>query len=300
MKACPHADQHAHFRFTSFDRFSSFHRFTTAEFFLKSFGKYVTPLALVAGFSPGIIAYCSMHVSNLGLAQWTNAGVLLELLSRGFFGDPSTVSLADRLHIVTLRFRKWCGLHGIAQSQAFLTVGMLHIGPSSSAPELTLKAYHGRVFVAFLASCCQALLSSQGEGDDELVLLLAVSHTLAQWHLKVESYPRYLTPAQGDHLIELSNHFLHCYKALAVRHSAKGSLAFPLRPKLHAFAEINYFARQQCLNPRFRHCFKDEDMMGAVKHVARRVHKGLLELRTLCRLLMLYESKAVLVREQTL
>ena len=118
-----------------------------------------------------------MHVSNLGLAQWTNAGVLLELLSRGFFGDPSSVSLADRLHIATLRFRKWCRLHGIAQSQAFLTVGMLHIGPSSSAPELTLKAYHGRVFVAFLASCCQALLSSQGEGDDELVLLLAVSHT---------------------------------------------------------------------------------------------------------------------------
>ena len=239
-----------------------------------------------------------MHVSNLGIAQWINAGVLLGLLARNFFGDAASISLSDRLQIATVRFRRWCRVHSIAQSQSFLTVGMLHIGQNSSAPELTLKAYHSRIFLAFLASCCQTLLDRQSHSDEELVLLLAVSHGLADWHLKIESYPRFLTPMQGDTLIDISNHVLHCYKALAIQHSAKGSLAFPLRPKLHAFAEINYFARRQCLNPRVRHCFKDEDMMGVVKHVARRVHKGLLELRTLCRLLMLYESKGVLVREQ--
>ena len=297
---CRATKSHGPNQFTAFERFSTFHRFTTAEFFLESLGSYISPLTWVAGFSPGLIALCSMHVSNLGLAQWTNAGILLGLLSRKFFGDPADLSLSQRLQICTVRFRRWCQVHSVMQTQPFLTAGMLHCGVGQT-PELTLKAYHGRVFISYMASCCSVALRDQPDGQDqELILMLAASHNLSMWHQALESYPRFLSPAQADNLIMLSNRFLLAYRKLAEIHANKNSLAFPLRPKLHAFQEINFIAKQCLWNPRHRHCFKDEDCMGIVKHIARRVHRNLLEMRTLCRLLMLYKSKHTLVHEQVI
>ena len=237
-----------------------------------------------------------MHVSNLGCAQWTNAGVLLGLLERKFFGDPAEMSFSQRLHVCTIRFRRWCKVHSVMQTQPFLTAGMLHCG-TGQTPELTLKAYHSRVFLSYMASCCEVALRGTS-ADPELLLMLSASHSLSQWHLKLESYPRFLTLPQAETLIELCNRFLVAYKALAQIHAQKGSLCYPLRPKLHALQEICFIAKQCLWNPRHRHCFKDEDAMGMVKHIARRVHRNLLETRTLCRLLMHYKSKQVLVQEQ--
>ena len=228
---------------------------------------------------------------NLGVAQWTNAAVLINLLGRGFFGDPATVSLSQRLQVCTLRFRRWCAVHGIMQSQPFITAGMLHLN-SPQGPDLTLKAYHSRVFVQFLACCCSLLLNApDGDNHDgELVLLLGVTHSLAQFHLRLEAYPRYLTTAQAQKLRGLCEEFLRCYKELATRAIRAGSLCWPLRPKLHGMQELCAFMQRHLYNVRFSHCFADESCMGSTKHVCRRVHKSMMETRTLCRLLMHYRS----------
>ena len=42
------------------------------------------------------------------------------------------------------------------------------------------------VCVQFMASCCEAALSS-GSLDEELTLMLAVTHSLSQWHMKLEA-----------------------------------------------------------------------------------------------------------------
>ena len=128
-----------------------------------------------------------------------------------------------------MRFRGWCRAHKIPQSQPVLTVGMLHL----DAPELTLKAYHGRIFLSFLAMCAnEALQLPQHANDEELILCLAVSRELAQWHSKLEIYGRYLQQSEADELVRLSNQFLAIYKTLALRHAQQGSLRFPLRPQL--------------------------------------------------------------------
>ena len=244
----------------------------------------------MTGFNPEAIHYCAMHVVNLGLAQWINAATLLALLDRGFFG-AKTVALAARLQVCTLRFRRWCSLHGIMQSQPFITVGMLHMGSAAAptAPELTLKAYHGRVFLAFLSCCCEVALQSAGD-DSELQLIAALTSNLAHWHLAVESYPRYLLPDQATRLWSLANRTCLLYRSLAARAIRAGSLCWPLKPKLHAFLEINFFMCKNLYNCRYTHCFKDEDCMGLCKHIARRVHRELLEFRLLCRLQLRFRS----------
>ena len=251
-----------------------------------SLGRYVCPLVAVAGFTPDMITYCSMHVSNLGLVQWVNAGVLMGLMQRGVFGDPRNIKVAQQLRIATLRFREWCSLHGIEQSQPIITQGMLFRDP----PELTLKAYHGRIFVSFLAALCHGLINDRATNDDdELLLWLEVSRSLAQWHSKLEDCDRYLLREDALELRRIGNRFLHVYKILAHRAAAAGSQCFPLRPKHHAFQELNAMMIRQLYCCRFKHCFKDEDMMKIIKALCRKCHKNLLELRVLARLLLRYK-----------
>ena len=88
-------------RFTQFQRFAEIPRLSTAQWFSRSIGDYVCPYVTVPGFNPQLVAFCSMHVSNLGLVQWVNAGVLLALLERGWFGVP-TMPLSERLRLATM------------------------------------------------------------------------------------------------------------------------------------------------------------------------------------------------------
>ena len=165
---------------------------------------------------------------------------------------------------------------------------MLHLGArgEATAPELTLKAYHGRVMVSFLATCTEAAQTDLGGPgvDADLDLTVVCCQLIAQWHLLLEQCGRYLSREEADELSAVALRFLRVYRALAQNHSARGSLCWPLRPKHHAFQELNRMMSLQLYNVRYRHCFRDEDMMGQVKHIARRVHSSVMEVRTLCRL----------------
>lgn len=118
---------------------------------------------------------------------------------------------------------------------------MLHLG-GSTAPELTLKAYHSRVFLAFLAVTCETAVASQPD-DTELLLCLGATSALAQWHLYLERCPRYLTEEQTSEMMRLSLKFLTVYKTLAIRHALARSLRFPMKPKLHSLIFKSWICR---------------------------------------------------------
>ena len=50
-----------------------------------------------------------------------------------------------------------------------------------------------------------------------------------------------------------------------------------------AFQELNWFMRRELYNCRKYHCYVDEDAVGFVKGLCRRVHRRMLELRVLGR-----------------
>ena len=274
-------------QFTNFLEFekTGFHPFSTAEFFQRSLGRYISPLCMLVGFLPRMVALCSMHSSNLGLCAWLNAGALLGLLDRAFFG-ATTMALADRLKVVTLRFRRWCSALSIPQSQPYITIGMLHLS-ESMPPELTLKAYHARLFLAFMVLCTHTELEarrSRNETDDDLLLIFSSCSALADWHQLLEECPRYLNDQQCDGLRRLCYKFLKVYKTLALRHALANSTRFPLKPKHHAYQELVEQMCSEHYNCRHRHTYRDEDQLGQVKKIVRCVHKSLLEHRTLYRL----------------
>ena len=274
------------FQYSRFDRFrqTGFSAFSSAGFLTHALKNYVPPICFVTGFAPRMISLCTMHTSNLGLCGLLNGGALRGLLERDFFG-PASEPLSLRLRVATVRFRSWCSAMRIPQSP-WLTVGMLHLS-DTTAPELTLKAYHARVFLAFLVVCTHAQLErsrASNQADDDLLLIHASCAALADWHQLLEASPRYLSEGQAAELQRLAYKFLVVYKTLAIRHARASSLRFPLRPKHHGFQELNAQMAAERYNMRFRHTFRDEDQMGQVKAIIRGVHKNLLELRTLWRL----------------
>ena len=60
----------------------------------------------------------------------------------------------------------------------------------------------------------------------------------------------------------------------------------PIPQHSEAFQEICFSMKTTRLNCRYTHCFMDEDMLGTMKGLARRVHRRALELRVLGRWLL--------------
>lgn len=70
---------------------------------------------------------------------------------------------------------------------------MLHEGKPGSFATLTLKAFNGRIFVAFLLVCIEALGKQLLHQDAEVEMAILATRTLVRWFHAQETAPRFLT-----------------------------------------------------------------------------------------------------------
>ena len=70
---------------------------------------------------------------------------------------------------------------------------MLHDGNPGSYASLTLKAFNGRIFVAFLKVCMEAL-SNQLPHDPEVKMATLATQAMVRWFHLQETSPRFLSP----------------------------------------------------------------------------------------------------------
>ena len=99
----------------------------------------------------------------------------------------------------------------------------------------------------------------------------------------MEAAPRFLTEGQAVELCSLGQEALNSYKATALMFLRAGKLVFPMRPKLHEFDHLRRDALLERYNPRFYHCFRDEDTMKHLKRLCQASHFRTLELSVLTR-----------------
>ena len=75
----------------------------------------------------------------------------------------------------------------------WITAGMVHDGKPGSYASLTLKAYNGRLFVAFLLVCISELGKQLLHRDAEVEMAILATRTLVRWFHAQETAPRFLT-----------------------------------------------------------------------------------------------------------
>lgn len=202
-----------------------------------------------------------MHTVCLGVGLWVNAAVLLHLAEAKHFGEGT---LAGQLAQAWLRFHNW--VHDMRlgrSSQRMFTVR--RVQQSCEYAELLAKAWNSRLVSNWLASEMQrAPLVTE---DDHLTATLVWAVNEA-FHVG-EAHGRFLTRGAADHYKATVDLALRVYRELSFRCLRRRVLRYPMRPKLHLWAELASTVQEDLCNPRHYHCFADEDFLRTVLRTAR-------------------------------
>ena len=239
------------------------------------------PNALLAvwGFDLAMIRWCQMHCMALGVYLLINGAIFVLLRERHHWTAEGS-SLEDSLKSCWRRFRNFCKANNVKSSQAPFRRSSLHYDPEYAF--LNTKAYNARCILSFMAAeVSQYCL--QNAGEPELLLAANTAILFDRWQHQMEAAPRFLSEGQAIELCSLGQDALDSYKAAAEMFLRMGKLLFPMRPKLHEFDHLRRDALLERYNPRFYHCFRDEDTMKHLKRLCQASHFRTLELSVLAR-----------------
>ena len=165
---------------------------------------------------------------------------------------------------------------------------MLH---AEGFPCLTVKAWNGRLLVIFIDRCLEAKIKSERDSNQqpgvELLNASVGTRSICRWFDLVERSPRNLEQQVANEIFDCGMCFLASYLRLAVHSVIQNGRRWKFLAKLHSFAHICEDMQITLINCRTFHTSRDEDMMGLLKRLAVRVHKGpLFEYRILTRWLL--------------
>ncbi len=121
---------------------------TTEEYLQEHPAATRNRLCLLPGWQLGQIRWDVMHSVNLGVARLAGACGILDLVSRGVFGQGD---LPMQLKAAWARFRTWCRRHRIQCNARRFTVGRLN-AKGKNWPELSSRAWNTRVICGWLSS----------------------------------------------------------------------------------------------------------------------------------------------------
>ena len=101
----------------------------------------------------------------------------MTLVSLGYFGDPATLDVQERLDVAFSRFKEWRCRHRIPCSQKRFNVSL--IIKKVHGHYMTAKAYNGRVILEWLSDVTREVVE-EGQLQDPRLPLLAVAMKLPQ------------------------------------------------------------------------------------------------------------------------
>ena len=147
---------------------------------------------------------------------------------------------------------------------------------------MKFRAWDNRVLGAYLAH--RTLLDAEAHPTDQYKRLRATcAWALADWHWCGETYKRILTPDEAQRMWVAGRTFLITYNALARIAVDKHLPKYHITYKFHYFDHMHRDVVELMLNPKYCHCFADEDMVGSIAKVCKATHRATHAVRTLMR-----------------
>eukprot|EP00959_Pyramimonas_sp_CCMP1952_P198920 4160600-Pyramimonas_sp.AAC.1 len=184
---------------------------------------------------------------------------------------PAGASHSDVLHDLFMRFKAWCSYRGVTCSCRRFTPAAIQRDRKNTLVFFRCKAAQSPVLIAWLAELtleCVTLLPESCKHEARIVSTCAWG--LAQYFHVLKSSDRFFSEGQAADLDNAGHAFLHMYTELN-RASADPTLWVHI-PKMHQFQHLLLDALDDKNNPRFFHCFSDEDMVGIMIRTAKSCH----------------------------
>ena len=218
-----------------------------------------------------------LHMWHLGVARDFMACSLIELSSdyRG--------GIEARLRAVWGEFGDWAAVHKVRPLLTSFTKENLHWKPRLW-PCLNCKASDAILFCRFIADACgnQALHPLSRKNG----LIAACSRAMDRLLEKLEDEGLFTRPSQRSLLSGLGVVVVRSYMQLHVLSLQAGLQRYKLRPKFHMLVHMAEGLLLNSFNWRWDACWMDEDIVGKVSRLSRRVHPMTCALRTLQRYML--------------
>ena len=244
-----------------------------------------SPLLEIPGFRKELIYHDLLHTVCLGIGQDFLGSALVELASRGAFGQPrSDLDRLDAaLHEALLQFKRWCA-HEDLGAPSFDHISATSLGVPDY-PELPGKGSDCRKMLSWLPFV--ATTFALGDGKLWEKTLATCSWAMAKFWAIVDRGDMFLSTSDAHEACEAGELYLQMYLWLSCEALGRGVLRFKVRPKFHAFHHQCLRLKLSNLNPRFVSCWADEDYVGRITRASKRSHASAMWTSTLQRYLVL-------------
>ena len=229
-----------------------------------------------------------LHIYHLGVGRDFGGSSLTVLLDEVYQGD----SLPAKLQAMNDDLRRFCTSTNRQIHFKNLTRELLGCAGSSKYPTgHWSKASDTPVLVQFVFWILQQHPAEVAQSR-MLQVMSSASEAIGIFMRELLQAPLWLSPEQAQRAGEASLHFLQCYAKSVDIFYRKAECKFNLVPKLHCLHHLSLglldsaSTGKAATNPLSYSCFQDEDFIGRVSRLSRRISPKLLVRRTLQRYLI--------------
>lgn len=240
------------------------------------------------------------HIVKHGVGREVAASVLILLAHLAYFdSEDDTRNIVDRLHRGYMFFKLWCLANSKTPSLKNFTKANLHM-TGSPFPYLGGKGSDTTLvlmFLQFFIPMCQREMKHP-DHRDILSAVMQLTESLLNFISLQYSHDLWLPTTCAEFMYLEGLVALRAYNYAAQHGMDIGKPLFGLRPKFHSLAET-VFETKMCvanghpyiLTPLVFSCEGNEDFIGRVARISRRVSSRTCTLRTLQRYGVAFQSK---------
>ena len=235
------------------------------------------------------------HIMKTGCCRDVIGGVVVFLCRQSFFDDcDSTTNLPDRLNRAHGNFKLWCLAEGVSPGLHSFSKSFFNMTNMISAPWSNSKGSDSVLLLRWLSfflalNLQHPKLPNNGGHSGTLKIMLETIKAARTILLLIRQHRLFLHRACGRRLYVTMMRFLRGYQHLGKLLLGLQLRGFIQKPKLHALHHVAYQLRRQLaaglpmMNPEAHCCDMDEDFIGRVARVSRKLNIRLLDKRVLQR-----------------
>ena len=255
--------------------------YTHEDYMENSFGGYRSPLMEIPGFRKECVLEDWMHDVHLGVGHHLAASVLVFICG----GRSVTNAVLDvGLDAEWGRFNDWCSQHKIQCSMPQFSRAFFHMKKATSFPELRAKAHPCKMLLSYLADRVRVL--AERNHENVWKLLAACTYSIASLHSIMDHSDMFFDDDVCRQFYQHGTLFLASYMSLHSWAIDASAYMFNIIPKCHMMAHVIFSIHEDRRNPKFYHCYGDEDFVGRIAKIGARVHPKSMAKRTLERYLI--------------
>ena len=229
-----------------------------------------------------------LHIYHLGVGRDFVGSSLSVLLEQVYPGD----TFPQKLEAMNEDLRTYCTSKRKQIHFKFLTRDLLGFVSNNKYPTGHWnKASDTPVLMEFVFWILQQHATEVGQSR-MLQIMSSASEAMGFFMRELLGAPLWLSVEQAHRAGQASLHFLQCYAKLVEIFYQKKDCKYNLVPKLHNMHHLSLgllgsaFKGNKAINPISYCCFQDEDFIGRVSRLSRRISPKLLVRRTMERYLI--------------